>query len=631
MIINLIDESSIRYRIASLLYEVIWEITRKEPKEFKPKNIYFALEHPKNEKFGDWSFNTAKIYRGLAMAIDGHVPGGKKEGIIWSGVASDPEGLATKIVVRIKKRKKLDWLERSEASGAGFINFWLSKKFLLDSLVQAVKEKDRFGSGKVGQGKTVVIDYSSPNIAKSFGIGHLRSTIIGQALYNIYQFLGWKTIGDNHLGDWGTQFGKLIVAIKKWGRKEASRLKVKELEALYVKFHQKVKKDSRLDDEARAWFKKLEDGDPEARKIWKACVETSMEEFNRIYELLGVKIDYVLGESFYEDKMDEVIADAKKKGIAKESKGALVIEIPGIKAPLMLLKSDGATTYHTRDLATIKYRLKTWRPDLYIYEVGADQALYFKQVFTAALLLGYGTLDQFVHVAHGMIRWEEGRLKTREGKTIYLEEVLSEAIQRAKKLAQRVGISKGLSSKAQDEVAKVVGVGGVKYNDLKQRPETDIVFSWDKILSLEGNSGPYLQYTYARARSVLRKWQSSKVAKQQRKILSSAALELCRSGAFKEEELAILRTVYQFPEVILEAAKNFAPNLICNFLFDLAQKFNAFYNKWPILEPVKPTVKPTSDVGVENVRNFRPLLTASVAQVLKNGLRLLGIETLEKM
>ena len=509
-------------------------------------------------------------------------------------------------------RSTINYLDSVEVAPPGFINFWLSKKFLLDPAVQSIKQKQKYGSSEVGKGKTVIIDYSSPNIARPFGIGHLRSTIIGQALYNIYQFLGWRTIGDNHLGDWGTQFGKLIVAIKKWSKGKIADLKIKDLEALYVRFHQEVEKDSNLDDEARTWFKKLEDEDSEARKMWEACVKISLEEFNRIYELLGVKIGYTFGESFYEDKMAEVIANAKRRGVAKESRGALVIEIPGIKAPLMLLKSDGATTYQTRDLATIKYRLKSWKPDLYIYEVGAEQSLHFRQVFGAAALLGYGETNQFVHVAHGLYRWQEGKFSTRKGVTIHLEEVLSEAIQRAKKLAQKAGISKNLSQEEQEEVARVVGIGAVKYNDLKQRPEQDIIFDWDKVLNLEGNSGPYLQYTYARCRSVLRR---AGITNYQLPITKGHGLKFAQT-----EEIAILRTIYQFPEVVLEAAKNFAPNLICNFLFDLAQKYNNFYNLHPIIRAPSPEIVKS-----------RLALTAATAQVIKNGLALLGIKSLERM
>jgi len=560
------------------------------------------IEHPVSPEHGDYATNVAMV---LAKTLK-----------------AKPFDIAQKIEDKLMIQRP-DFIEKIEAVPAGFINFWLSKDFLLNSLIQSIKLGEKYGSGEIGKGKTVVIDYSSPNIAKSFGIGHLRSTNIGQALYNVYKFLGWKTIGDNHLGDWGTQFGKLIVAILNHNKTEnlkKGKLTIDDLERLYVEFHREVEKDPKLDGQAREWFKKLEEGDRTAREIWRACVDLSLKEFARIYQLLGIKIDFTLGESFYEDKMAEVIAEAQEKGVAKESEGALVIEIPGIRAPVILLKSDGATMYHTRDLATIKYRIRTWKPDLYIYEVGADQKLYFQQLFGAAALLGYGKPKQFVHIGHGLIRWKKGKFSTREGTTIHLEEVLDEGVQRAKKLAQKAGISKGLTKELQEKIVYSVGIGAVKYNDLKQDPERDVVFDWDKILSLEGNSGPYLQYTYARAGSVLRKIQRCKDTKMQRLNGISGSLDLWISAAFNNEELAILRTVYKFPEVVLEAAKNFAPNLICNFLFDLAQKYNNFYNLHPIIKAPSPEIV-----------NFRLALTRSTAQVIKNGLKLLGIEALERM
>jgi len=514
-----------------------------------------------------------------------------------------------------------DFIAKIEVAPPGFINIWLQNEYLISQLAEVLKKKEKYGSSKLGKGKTMVIDYSSPNIAKPFGIGHLRSTIIGQAIYNLYKFLGWKTIGDNHLGDWGTQFGKLIVAIRRWAKKPVSQLTIADLEKLYVKFHQRASKKPQLEDEAREWFKKLEEKNSEARKIWKTCVEVSLKEFDRIYQLLGVKIDYTLGESFYEDKMPEIINLALAKKIAKKSQGALVIDLSeaGIP-PAMLLKSDGTTTYLLRDLATICYRKRRWQPDLYVYEVGADQKLHFQQLFLAASKLGLGKITQFVHVAHGLIRFEEGKMSTREGKTVLLEEVLEEAIRRAKKIIQASQTKRGLSAHQQEKVARLVGIGAVKYFDLSHHPTTDIIFDWEKMFRLEGNSAPYLQYTYARTQSVLRKFQISNFKFQ----ISSKKCFRFQVSSFKlnEEEIALLRTIYKFPEVVLEAAGNFAPNLICNFLFDLAGKFNLFYNKWPILRP---------ESYVENTRHFRLALTAAVGQVIKNGLSLLGIETLERM
>ena len=593
------DKESLNYKIRQL----VWRAAQKVVGKGKVKFEDVVLEHPEDPVHGDYSTN---------IALKSHLRG---------GILQTPWDLANEIANGFREQGLPDFIAKIEVAPPGFINIWLQNEYLISQLAEVLKKKEKYGSSKLGKGKTMVIDYSSPNIAKPFGIGHLRSTIIGQAIYNLYKFLGWKTIGDNHLGDWGTQFGKLIVAIRRWAKKPVSQLTIADLEKLYVKFHQRASKKPQLEDEAREWFKKLEEKNSEARKIWKTCVEVSLKEFDRIYQLLGVKIDYTLGESFYEDKMPEIINLALAKKIAKKSQGALVIDLSeaGIP-PAMLLKSDGTTTYLLRDLATICYRKRRWQPDLYVYEVGADQKLHFQQLFLAASKLGLGKITQFVHVAHGLIRFEEGKMSTREGKTVLLEEVLEEAIRRAKKIIQVSQTKRGLSAHQQEKVARLVGIGAVKYFDLSHHPTTDIIFDWEKMFRLEGNSAPYLQYTYARTQSVLRKFQISNFKFQ----ISSKKCFRFQVSSFKlnEEEIALLRTIYKFPEVVLEAAGNFAPNLICNFLFDLAGKFNLFYNKWPILRP---------ESYVENTRHFRLALTAAVGQVIKNGLSLLGIETLERM
>jgi len=351
----------------------------------------------------------------------------------------------------------------------------------------------------------------------------------------------------------------------------------------------------------------LEDGDKEAKRIWQAMVDLSMKEFGRIYELLGISFDVALGESFYKDKMAGVIVDAQNKKILKESRGAKVIIIPKMKVPAMLIKSDGATTYLLRDLAAIKYREKRWRPSLIIYEVGADQAFHFRQLFAVAQMLGYALEGELAHVAHGMVRGFGGKFSTRTGKTIHLEVVLDEAIKRTEELAKEAGVSKDLSLQERKKIAKIVGIGAVKYNDLKQNPRTDIIFDWDRILALEGNAGPYLQYTYARCKSVLNKKGNFDAA---------TILPNYRPNS---DELAIMRTVCHFEEVVREAAENFSPNLIANFLYNLSQKYNNFYNQHRIL----------GEGGQKE--QFRLLLTLAVAQTLKNCLRLLGIKVLEKM
>jgi arginyl-tRNA synthetase len=409
--------------------------------------------------------------------------------------------------------------------------------------------------------------------------------------------LGFEVIGDNHLGDWGTQFGKLLYMIEKTKTKDYS---IENLEKLYVNFHTEAEKDEKLEEEARIWFKKLEDGDTEARTIWKQCVNVSLNEFSKIYALLGVKIDNSFGESFYEEEMKEMLVDPKiTKYIEIGENNSKIINIPDIKTPLIFLKSDGATTYATRDMATLSFRQKKYKPDLIIYEVGAEQQLYFKQLFAAARLLGIvDKKTELVHTAHGLyLAFDGKKFSTRKGKTIKLIEVLEEAIERAKKLGNS------------DEVtAKQVGIGAIKYFDLMHSVQSNVVFDWEKIMNMEGNSGPYLQYTVARCNSVILK---GPTLQQGRTLTGLQGLTL------QDEELSVLRKLSQFHEVIVTAAKTYSPNILCNYLYELASKFNTFYNSCKILES-------------EN-QNFRLQLTKSTGEVLKTGLKLLGIESPEKM
>jgi len=618
------DKESLNYEIRQLVWRAAQKVVGKGKVNFEE----VVLEHPEDFAHGDYSTNIAmRLHSRKTLSTSARALAGRSGHVGIGGGVSSYE-LAVEIANALREQGLPDFIAKIEVAPSGFLNIWLQNEYLISQIIEVLKKKEKYGSSKLGKGKTMVIDYSSPNIAKPFGVGHLRSTIIGQSIYNLYKFLGWKTIGDNHLGDWGTQFGKLIVAIRRWSKKPLNQLTIADLEKLYVKFHQQASKKPELENEAREWFKKLEEKDSEARKIWKTCVEVSLKEFDRVYQLLGVKINYALGESFYEDKMPEIIKLALRRKIAKKSQGALVIDLAEAEIPpAMLLKSDGATTYLLRDLATIWYRKRRWHPDLYVYEVGADQKLHFQQLFLAALKLGLGKIDQFVHVAHGLIRFEKRKMSTRAGKTIHLEKVLEEAIRRAKKIIQASQTRRGLSSRQQEKVARAVGIGAVKYFDLSHHPTTDIIFDWEKMFRLEGNSASYLQYTYARTQSVIRK----------SKIQSTTSLSAGRQAKFKKdfkiqasslklnnEEVNLLRTIYKFPEVVREAAENFSPNLICNFLFDLAGKFNLFYNKWSIL-------KPETTSRVEDIRNFRLALTVAVGQVIKNGLGLLGIETLEKM
>lgn len=574
----------------------IEDVINQTVKKLYEVDLDSRLEHPKDDRFGDYA---TAVALNIAQAAD-----------------ADPLEIAHQIVAYLKNQKSKikDIVNRIEVAEPGFVNFWLNPEALVKEVNEVNKRKDGYGSSAVGKGRTVVIDYSSPNIAKRFGIGHLRSTVIGQALYNLDKFHGYQVIGDNHLGDWGTQFGALIASIKS-SRLKIQNLTVDDLEELYVDFHQDAEKDPKLIEEARSWFKKLEEGDKEARSIWKSVVDVSLAEFNRIYNLLGVKFDYTYGESFYEDKMPAVIEEVRARGLSRRSEGAEIVEFPSTSSgqvlpPAILVKSDGATTYFTRDLATIKFRLKEFAPQFITYEVGADQKLHFQQLFATAKKLGWGETCYLFHVAHGLIRMAFGKMSTRRGQTVKLEDVLEEATLRAKKLTG-----------GNDAISKAVGVGAIKYFDLSHQPQTDIIFDWEKLFLLEGNSGPYLQYTYARARSVLRKAKLGDSVRT-RQLDNQTFVQTKLQPSVSEDsttEQPLLRWLYRFPEVLEEAAENYSPNLICNYLFELAQRFNSFYDKAPIIK------------AQDDVRNLRLVLTAATAQVLKNGLSILGIETPEKL
>ena len=610
------------------------------------EEVKVELEHPGQDEHGDYSTN-------VAMAVFGKTKNGKRE-TNWTS----PMELAEEIKVRLEGREGFgELVEKIEVAPPGFINFWLSKQVLVGELEEAVQSD--YGRHDWGRGRKVVVDYSGPNIAKPFGIGHLRSTIVGQAVCNLYSYLGWKTIGDNHIGDWGTQFGRLLYQITSKGL-DPKQLTIDELEKLYVEFNTEAQENLELNEEARRWFKKLEDGDSEARAIWEVLREISFREYERIYDLLDVHIENAYGESSYESMLGEVIGECLEKKVAREDQGALIIEYPDGMTPGILRKSDGASTYLTRDLATIKFRLEKWNPDLVIYEVGAEQSLHFQQVFAAAELLGWGSKGQFYHLKHCLYLSPSGKkFSTRRGDTVHLEEVLEEAVERAGKLAAS-GPATGSSPEKTEQagprfsggsptrvtrapdlgLARVVGVGAVKYFDLSHHPASDIVFDWEKIMALEGNSAPYIQYTSARCRSVL---QQARISNLQFPIYNKFD-----DYQFNNEEMVLLRTFYKFPEVLRQAAENFSPNLLANFLFDLAQKYNAFYNRHRIL-PVeaqghnkhrilggtldnrRQTLEKdlTSDAPVLNV--FRLVLTQGVGSILKTGLNLLGIEAPEKM
>src|SRR3989338_413412 len=537
-------------------------------KVLREKPVKYQIEHPADMSHGDYSVNVALV-----------VGGGRP--------------LAEKIAENLKKSDLNKIASEISVAGPGFINISIRNEALI-TLIDKLLRAEYLGVS--GKGKKVIVEYSSPNIAKPFTVGHLRSTIIGDAIANILESIGWTVLRDNHLGDWGTQFGKQICALKKWGDVNRLDYSVKELVDLYVKFHEEAEKDPKLEDEARSWFKKLEDGDKEARALWQKCVDWSWIEFNKIYQRLGIKFSDQfnqgrgLGESFFEDKMTDVIAELKAKKLLKTGEdGAQLVFFKDEKyPPAMILKKDGATLYATRDLATDKYRKEKYNPDLVINEVGQEQELYFKQLFEIETRLGWYKKEQRIHVAHGMYRFKEGKMSTRKGNVIWLEEFLDEAEKKV--------------------TAKEIAIDALKWNDLKGSAKRDIVFDWDEILNMEGNSGPYLQYTYARCRSVIAKSNSQIDPERSR-----------RAPDLTDPEGLVLRTLYRFDEVVTQAAEELSPSLVANFLYDLAQRYNNFYNVETILK---------APVGK---KEFRLWLTHATAEILKKGLYLLGIEVPSRM
>jgi arginyl-tRNA synthetase len=533
------------------------------------------VHHPADESHGDFSSNIA-----LKTGVD-----------------------AGELKKKLEKDKRLmGVVNKIEVRGPGFINFWLKKEWLVGEMMEVVKQGKDYGKGSWGKSKRMVIDYSAPNIAKQFSVGHLRSTIIGQAIYNLHKFSGWDCVGDNHLGDWGTQFGMIVAAVEKWDL-NLSKMNVSEIEKVYVKYNQLVKEDEKYLQKAQQAFARLEKGEVKAKRIWQTSIDMSLKDFDKVYDLLGVKIDIANGESFYQEEMERVIEEMKKTKVATVGEGgALIVELPDLP-PAMLVKSDGSSTYFTRDMATVKYRRENpnLKADLYVYEVGAEQSLHFKQVFATAEKMGWGKKEDFVHVAHGLVLGTDGKkMSTRKGTTESMEDLLKQMIKRAAKINRNS--------------ARQVGVGAVIFNDLKHSPQTSYKFDWEKALSMEGDSGPYVQYACVRARSVVDK---SGARIRERSFDYPRLMAEFAQDDKSVGEVAVLRKLYRFGEVVERATKEFAPNLVCEYLLELSRSFNGFYGNNQV-------------IGGENEK-FRLGLTAAVAQVLENGLRLLHIEVPDKM
>ncbi len=517
-----------------------------------------------------------------------------------------PQEVATSLAGAVRPGPLVDAV-RAEG---GYLNFTLARApFAAGVMADLAQWGERYGSRDVGGGRHVVIDYSSPNIAKPMSVGHLRSTIIGAALHRLYGAIGYAPVGINHIADWGTQFGKLLYAFVTWVDREAyAQDPIRELLRLYVKFDQEAQREPSLQEQGREWSLRLERGDPHARALWQEFVQHSMAEFAKIYDLLEVRFEHVLGESFYADKIGEVIDEALRRGVAIEDQGALIVRLDdvGIATPLILRRSDGATLYHTRDLAAAIYRIKTWHPVQLLYVVGSDQRLHFRQLFATLCKLGYDGVV-LAHVDFGLITLPEGRMSTRKGRVVFLHDVLEEAIARARRLVDEKNPE--LPDAERAEVARIVGIGAVKYADLSQNRVKNIVFDWNRMLALEGDSAPYLQYTYVRARSILRK-----------------GGDRVPEGAFDPRaaatgpEWTLITLLGRFPEIVQEAAHTYQPHLVATLLLTLAQAFHAFYHEVPVLQAED-----------EALRHSRMQLVAGVATVMRAGLGLLGIRVPERM
>jgi len=494
-----------------------------------------------------------------------------------------------------------------EVAGPGFINFWVKPAVFFKQLPELTKPKSR----SVLKGQRVLVEFSSPNIAKPMQVGHLRSTIIGAALANIFEALGATVFRVNHLGDWGTQFGKLIAAYKKWGKRAQVRQHpIDELLKLYVKFHQEMKTDPELERDGQQEFLKLERGNRQNKSLWNWFKRESLREFNAHYKRLGVKFTHITGESFYEPMLKRVVTELLRQKLAvKNDDGSVVVHLNAEALPPCLIqKSDGGSLYATRDLAAIRYRVKHFKPNQILYVVGNEQSLHFDQVFAVAKLAGYAGNAALRHVKFGLILGEDKqKLATREGRIIPLTEVLNQAYELAHQVVQTKNPS--LPTKVKERIAEVVGVGAVKYNDLSQNRHTDITFNWQKMLSLEGNSAPYLQYTYVRLKSVLKK-----AGVSSRRGLPAGSFALANA-----QDLTLLRVLARYPEFLRRAAEEQGPHLLAAYLYELSNQVNTFYHAAPVIK------------ALPKLRSLRLSLVRLAAEVLSEGLNILGIGVVERM
>ena len=539
------------------------------------------IEIPPNPEMGDYAFPCFRLAKTLRKA---------------------PPMIAAEISESIEAP---DFIQEIRVVGA-YLNFYIKKEYFAKTLLSQVRDPG-LGSSQEGNGHTICIDYSSPNVAKNFHVGHLRTTIIGNSLYKIYSKLGYHVERINHLGDWGTQFGKLIVAYRKWGSEDAVKEKgIEELMRLYVLFHQEADKDPALDDEARFWFAEMERGNEEALSIWQWFVEISLEEFKRTYKLLGMEFDHYTGESFYRDKTDDVVRRLTDAGLLTESEGAKIVDLEAYDmAPCLILKNDGSSIYATRDLAAIFYRKENYNFDKCLYVTGQEQRLHFQQVFKVIELMGNEwAKDGLVHIPYGLVSLGGEKLSSRDGNVIFAEDILLEAISKVKKVIEE----KNPDLENKDEVAKHVGVGAVIFNDLYNQRIKDVSFRWEHLLNFDGETGPYVQYTYARCSSILRKVEDF-----------NASADVDVSFLTDEASMGLLKELSRFTDVVKEAANRYEPSVVARFAVAVAQAFNHYYT--------------VNRINVEDAaeRNARVLLVDITRRVIREALDLLGITSVEQM
>ena len=552
------------------------ELTKDDIKEY--------IEIPKDTKMGDYALPCFKLAKEM-----------KKSPVI----------IANEIKEKIETPNK--YISKIEAVN-GFLNIFINNEMLIENVLDEMEsKKENYGSSNIGNGKNIIVEYSSPNIAKPFHVGHLRTTVIGRALYNMYKFLGYNTIGINHLGDWGTQFGKLIEGYKRFGNEyNLEENPIDKLTEIYVRINELCKEDESVLDNCRDNFKKLEDGDEYCTKIWQKFKDLSLREFQRIYDILNVHFDSNNGESFYSDKMQEVVDILRKNNKLVESQGAEIVDLEDKNMPpLMVTKSNGSTTYATRDLAAILYRARTYDFDKCIYVVAYEQNLHFKQVFEVAKFLD---LDEkytngLIHVPYGMVRLKTGKMSTREGTLIKLEDILKEAVTRAKAIIEE----KNPNIEGKDNIAKKVGIGAVIFNDLSNNMIKDEVFDWDIMLNFQGETGPYIQYMYVRTKSILEKENYT----MNKELVDISELE--------EHGIELIKQIYSFNDIVKQAVDKNEPSIISRYLIDVAKLYSSFYNDNKII------------VEDEKIKNTRLCLTYMVGNVLKIGTGLLGMEMPDRM